>query len=269
MTQVMGIAQTIKRRPRRGVRNSTLRLIVLNFLRPFGASLCLATNYPRLTPWATFYRPSRGCSYTQRAGSDFKGCGQASGQFSVHFDGHFHFLARRPRLNARGERMMDLLHAEMCAEIKLRRICENLQRAEVADRDDVEEPIVDERVGRDFHPSAKIPGIGNAEIGYRETAFGMVVELNRNGRPWGREGRLQRGDGERNTATQASRANGREPGRAALLHALDHFRAHTEGSDSQEIPGLNIALMIYVRDAPDIHQPRARHTQSPCGSSRP
>src|ERR1051325_7059718 len=55
MTQVMGIQPTKESRAPEGRKKCEL-----SFFRPSGASLYLATNDPRLAPWAIFRRPLRG-----------------------------------------------------------------------------------------------------------------------------------------------------------------------------------------------------------------
>src|ERR1051325_7030954 len=55
MTQVMGIQPTKESRAPEGRKKCEVR-----FFRPSGASLYLATNDPRLAPWAIFRRPLRG-----------------------------------------------------------------------------------------------------------------------------------------------------------------------------------------------------------------
>ena len=60
--------------------------------------------------------------------------------------------------------MRDFIHAQMRAEVKPRRICENTKGAGIAYGYDVEKTIVEFRVWRNFHPAPIKTSVGNTEL---------------------------------------------------------------------------------------------------------
>src|SRR5687768_13803616 len=77
-----------------------------------------------------------------------------------------------------GQCMADFRHRKVRTDVHSRRARKKLQRAEVADPDDVKLPVSQLRFRRDLHPTAEESSVRHAEVRDDEISFARIVELN-------------------------------------------------------------------------------------------
>src|SRR5713101_787033 len=118
--------------------------------------------------------------HAQNARHNLKRYGQTAHEFAIEFHGERFSFASRARNDLFRQRVADFAHAQMSTEIKPRRVCENPERAGVANGDDIEITIVEFRIRRDLHGPAIVARIGNSELRDSLTSLGLFVKLNVN-----------------------------------------------------------------------------------------
>src|SRR2546421_5878497 len=110
---------------------------------------------------------------SQGAGHYFKCCRQAPQDFAVELNSDHVVLFYTSRDHLFRERVRHFVHAQMSPEIQTRCICQNSERTRLANRNYVEEAIVEFRSGSYFHSAAVVSRIGDAEFGDPHSALGI------------------------------------------------------------------------------------------------
>src|SRR5262249_763903 len=123
----------------------------------------------------------------------------------------------------------------MCARIQPGRVCKDLNCPKVSNAHNIKLAVVQFRVRRNLHSTAKVSRVSYAKIGKLQMLFVFVIQLNY----YSCRARFQRClhhcNAEGKTSGHQLPTIITSPLRATFFYTLDNFSAHTKGRDAQEV----------------------------------